>query len=57
MNKPYGVEEFDGYPMPNVPRDRKPLSKEEEDKILAEMHERIKKRMAAQEAERQRKIG
>ncbi len=33
MRKPDGVEEFDGYPMPNVPPDRKSLSKGEEDRI------------------------
>lgn len=57
MTKPYGMQEFDGYPMPNVPKDRKPLSKEEEDKILDEMEARIRNRIATQEAEKKRKIG
>lgn len=48
MKKPYGVEEWDGYPMPNVPPDRKPLSKEEEDRILDEMRSRIEEKTLAQ---------
>ena len=50
MLKPYGMDEFDGYPMPNVPRDRKPIPKDEEDKIIAEMVERLKRHKAEQEA-------
>lgn len=53
MKKPEGVGEWDGYPMPDVPPDRKPLSKEEEDRILAEMHERIRKRLAEQQNQKQ----
>lgn len=37
MKKPYGVEEFDGYPMPKVQSNRTPLTKEEEDKISAKL--------------------
>lgn len=48
MKKPEGVGEWDGYPMPDVPANRKPLSKEEEDKIIAELHKRIEKRLAEQ---------
>lgn len=54
MKKPIGAEEFDGYPMPNVPKDRKPLPKEEEDRILAETRARITKRLEAQR-EKQKK--
>lgn len=43
MKKPDGVGEWDGYPMPDVPPDRKPLSKEEEEKIGAELRENIRK--------------
>ena len=57
MGRPGNVYEYDAYPMPNVPRDRKPLSKEEEDKLIEELHERIRKHKAAQELERSRKIG
>lgn len=48
MKKPVGTEEFDGYPMPNVPPNRKPLSKEEEDKIIVELRKRAEKRLAEQ---------
>lgn len=53
MKKPKGVGEWDGYPMPNVPKERKPLPKEEEDRIIAEMHERIRKHKAEFENTRQ----
>lgn len=53
MKKPYGVEEFDGYPMPKVPKDRPPLPKETEDKMVAEAIERLDKKIA----EKSRKIG
>lgn len=56
MKKPIGVEEFDGYPMPDIPSDRKPLPKEEEDKIIAETIERIRQRKAAKALEKSRKI-
>lgn len=46
MKKPYGVGEWDGYPMPDIPPNREPLSKEEEDKLIAELHRRAKKRLA-----------
>lgn len=55
MKKPIGVEEFDGYPMPDIPSDRKPLPKEE-DKIIAETIERIRQRKAAKALEKSRKI-
>lgn len=45
MGKPHGMAEWDGYPMPNVPKDRKPLSKEEEKKIGAELKANIRKRL------------
>lgn len=48
MKKPYGVGEWDGYPMPDIPPNREPLSKEEEDKLIAELHRRAKKRLAEQ---------
>lgn len=41
MKKPYGVEEWDGYPMPEVPKDRKPLTKEEEERIGEELRANI----------------
>lgn len=47
MRKPEGVGEWDGYPSANVPADRKTLSKEEE-RILAEMDDRITARLEAQ---------
>ena len=56
MTKPYGAEEFDGYPMTPPPKGQPPLTKEEEDKIIAEAKARIKKEIAAREAERSRKI-
>lgn len=55
MKKPEGVGEWDGYPSVNVPANRKPLPKEEEDRLIAEMHERIKKRIDEQEA-KQKKV-
>lgn len=64
MKKPYGVEEFDGYPMPRVPKNRRPLTKEEEAKIGAELRENILKNVKItkviadeEETERSRKIG
>lgn len=56
MIKPYGAEEFDGYPMTPPPKDQPPLTKEEEDKIIAEAKERIKREIAARKAEQSRKI-
>ena len=43
MKKPEGVGEWDGYPMPDIPPDRKPLSKEEEERTGAELKENIRK--------------
>lgn len=43
MGKPFGMAEYDGYPMPNVPKDRKPLSKEDEERIGAELRENVRK--------------
>ncbi len=48
MKKPEGVGEWDGYPMPNIPPNRKPLTKEEEDKIIEELHRRTQKRLSEQ---------
>ena len=48
MKKPIGAEEFDGYSMLYVPQNRKPLSKEEEDKIIVELRKRAEKRLAEQ---------
>lgn len=56
MKKPEGVGEWDGYPSVGVPANRKPLPKEEEDRLIAEMHERIRQRKAANELEKSRKI-
>lgn len=42
MMKPPGMDEWDP-PMPKVPKDRKPLTKEEEEKIGAELRENIRK--------------
>ncbi len=33
MGKPIGMAEYDGFPSVGVPKDQKPLSKEEEEKI------------------------
>ncbi len=55
MRKPDGVEEFDGYPMPSIPPGRKPLPKEEEDRILQEIHERNREILASQD-EKERKV-
>lgn len=55
MKKPEGVGEWDGYPGGNIPSNRKPLPKEGEDKLIAEMHERIKKRIEERE-EKQKKV-
>lgn len=62
MKKPYGVEEFDGYPMPKIPKNRKPLTKEEEVRIGAELmanilkNVKITKVIANEQAEENRKI-
>ncbi len=40
MNKPKNVHEFDGYTM--IPPE-KPTSKEEQERIIAESNERLKK--------------
>lgn len=42
MKKPYGVEEWDGYPMPEVPKNRKPLTEEEEKRIREQLKENLK---------------
>lgn len=56
MKKPEGVGEWDGYPSVSVPANRKPLSKEDEERILAEMDDRITARLDAQK-NKQRKVG
>ncbi len=48
MKKPEGVGEWDGYPMPDISPNRKPLTKEEEDKIIEELHRRTQKRLSEQ---------
>lgn len=66
LKKPDGVGEWDGYPMPDVPPNRKPLSKEEEEKVGAELREnirklvkksKIKKEPLYEKSDEQRKIG
>lgn len=66
MGKPHGMAEYDGYPSAGVPKDRKPLSKEEEEKIGAELREnvrkvaknaKIRKEPLYKKANKQRKIG
>lgn len=63
MKKPYGVEEWDGYPLPEAPKDRKPLTKEEEERIGAELRARILRDVEfvddddEQYSEKNRKIG
>lgn len=42
MKKPYGIEEWDGYPMPEVHKDRKPLTEEEEERIREQLKENLK---------------
>lgn len=56
MKKPVGAEEFDGYTMIPPDKDQPPLSKEEEDKIIAETRERIRQRKAVKKLEKSRKI-
>ncbi len=51
MKKPEGVGEWDGYPMPNISPNKKPLTKEEEDKIIEELHRRAQKRLSKQAGE------
>lgn len=41
--------EFDGYSFPNIPVNTKPLTKEEEDKLMDEALTRAKKRKAEQD--------
>lgn len=41
--KPDGIAEWDGYQSESVSPNRKPLSKEEEDKIAAELRENVRK--------------
>lgn len=64
MMKPPGMDEWDGYPMPKVPKDRKPLSKEEEERIGRELRENVLKHAKItrviekeQGADEHRKIG
>lgn len=42
--------EFDGYDFPDIPVNTKPLTKEEEDRLMAEVITRVKKLKAEQEA-------
>lgn len=56
MNK-NEICEFDRYNFPNIPVNKKPLTKEEEDKLMDEVLTRAKKRKAAQdEKETQRTL-
>lgn len=62
MKKPFGVEEWDGYPMPEVPKNRKPLTKEEEERIGAELRANVLRDVEFvddddQYCEKDRKIG
>lgn len=56
MGRPDNVYEYDAYPMPNIPSDRKPLTKEEEDKLVSEMKDRIKKLQENVNPQKTRKI-
>lgn len=49
MKKPDNVHEFDGY-FTNIERNPNPITKEEEDRLVAEAVERIKKLKAEQDA-------
>lgn len=42
--------EFDGYDFSDIPKNPNPITKEEEDRLIAEMVERVKKRKAEQDA-------
>lgn len=63
MRKPDGIGEWDGYPSVSVPADRKPLSKEEEERIGAELRENIRELLRTSKirketlTDEQRKIG
>lgn len=60
MKKPEGVGEWDGYPMPDIPPNRKPLSKEEEERISAQLRENVRKHAIItdnRQAKDMRKIG
>lgn len=50
MKKPDNVHEFDGYTFPEIPKNPNPITKEEEDRLIAEMIERVKKLKVEQEA-------
>ncbi|MCM1578254.1 MAG: hypothetical protein NC078_05580 [Ruminococcus sp.] len=50
MKKPDNVYEFDGYTFPEIPKNPNPITKEEEDRLIAAMVERIKKIKARQDA-------
>lgn len=50
MKKPDEYCEFDGYDFPDIPVNTKPLTKEEEDRLMAEVITRVKKLKAEQEA-------
>lgn len=50
MKKPDNVYEFDGYSFPDIPKNPNPITKEEEDRLIAEMIERVKKIKAKQDA-------
>lgn len=50
MKKPDNVYEFDGYDFSDIPRNPNPITKEEEDRLIAEMVARVKKRKAEQDA-------
>lgn len=42
--------EFDDYDFSDIPRNPNPITKEEEDRLIAEMVARVKKRKAEQDA-------
>lgn len=52
MKKPDNVHEFDGYDFPYDPKRTKVLTEGEENKLLAELYERVKKRKVEQKAHR-----
>lgn len=50
MKKPDEYCEFDDYDFSDIPRNPNPITKEEEDRLIAEMVARVKKRKAEQDA-------
>lgn len=52
MNRNNEICEFDDYDFSRIPKKTEPITKEEEDRLIAEMKERIKKLILTEDQDR-----